>query len=38
VLAGPNANEVVGIIVVEATVPGQAATVRETGGFILYRP
>lgn len=39
VVSGPNADEVVGIIVVEAEDPRiDGVTVRETGGFILYRP
>lgn len=39
VLAGSGATEVGGIIVVESDVPGASGvTVRETGGFILYRP
>jgi hypothetical protein len=39
VLAGDNATELAGVIVVEAQ-DGRAdgITVRETGGFILYRP
>ena len=36
VISGDNADEVVGVIVVTAEVDG--VTVRETGGFILYRP
>ena len=36
VISGDNADEVVGVIVVTADVNG--VTVRETGGFILYRP
>ncbi len=39
IVSGENADEVVGVIVVEsedARVDG--VTVRETGGFILYRP
>ena len=39
IVSGPNADEVVGIIVVEAEDPRlDGVTVRETGGFILYRP
>lgn len=38
VVAGDNADEIVGVIVIEATEPGQqGATVQETGGFILAR-
>ena len=36
VISGENADEVAGVIVVTSTVDG--VTVRETGGFILYRP
>lgn len=36
VISGDDADEVVGVIVVTASVNG--VTVRETGGFILYRP
>lgn len=36
VISGDNADEVVGVIVVTSNI-GQV-TVRETGGFILYRP
>lgn len=35
VISGPNADEVGGVIVVTSTVAD--ATLRETGGFILYR-
>lgn len=35
IVAGDDAEEVVGVIVVEA--PTTSGTVRETGGFILYR-
>ncbi|MFN7222457.1 MAG: hypothetical protein ACK4MS_00390 [Paracoccaceae bacterium] len=39
VVSGSNADEVVGVIVVEAEDPRLGGvTVRETGGFILYRP
>lgn len=39
IVSGPNADELVGVIVVEAADPlNQSGTVRETGGFILYRP
>lgn len=39
VVSGPDADEVVGVIVVEAADPRvNGVTVRETGGFILYRP
>lgn len=39
VVAGENADEIVGVIVVEADDPrAEGVTVRETGGFILYRP
>ncbi|MEX5727235.1 hypothetical protein Ga0609869_000588 [Rhodovulum iodosum] len=39
VLSGDNAEEVVGIIAVTAEDPrAEGVTVRETGGFILYRP
>lgn len=39
VVSGPNADELVGIIVIEAEDPRlDGVTVRETGGFILYRP
>ncbi|NEX47768.1 hypothetical protein [Pseudotabrizicola algicola] len=39
VVSGPNADEVVGVIVIEAEDPRiDGVTVRETGGFILYRP
>jgi hypothetical protein len=39
IVSGPDADEVVGIIVVEAEDPRlDGVTVRETGGFILYRP
>ncbi|MBK8440171.1 MAG: hypothetical protein IPL38_12045 [Rhodobacter sp.] len=38
IVSGTNAEEVVGIIVVESAYPGiDNLTVRETGGFILYR-
>ncbi len=37
VLSGPNANKVVGVVVVEGADPRFDATVRETGGFILVR-
>ena len=38
IVAGPNADEVVGIIVVTSTDPRSPnVTARETGGFILYR-
>ncbi len=38
IVAGPNSEEVVGIIVVESDYPGiDNLTVRETGGFILVR-
>jgi hypothetical protein len=38
IVAGPNADEVVGIIVIESLDPAFTnVTVRETGGFILYR-
>ena len=36
VIAGPNAEEMVGVIVVTSDIDG--VTARETGGFILYRP
>ena len=36
VISGDNADEVAGVIVVTSSVNG--VTVRETGGFILYRP
>ena len=36
VISGDNADEVVGVIVVTSSVDG--VTVRDTGGFILYRP
>lgn len=36
VIAGDNADEAAGVIVVTSVVGG--VTVRETGGFILYRP
>ncbi len=36
VIAGRNADEVAGVIVVTSDLNG--VTVRETGGFILYRP
>ena len=36
VISGTNADEVAGVIVVTSEVGG--VTVRETGGFILYRP
>jgi hypothetical protein len=35
VLAGTNSSEVVGIVVLTST--SSTTTVRETGGFILYR-
>ncbi|MGQ0563758.1 MAG: hypothetical protein ACT4OK_01630 [Gemmobacter sp.] len=39
IVSGDNADEVVGIIVVEAEDPRfDGVTARETGGFILYRP
>jgi hypothetical protein len=39
IVAGDNADEVVGVIVVEAADPrSEGVTVRETGGFILSRP
>jgi hypothetical protein len=39
VVAGPNADEIVGVIVVEADDPRYTGvTVRETGGFLLSRP
>ena len=39
VVSGPSADEVVGVIVVAAEDPRiDGVTVRETGGFILYRP
>jgi hypothetical protein len=39
IVSGTNADEVVGVIVVEAEDPRlDGVTVRETGGFILYRP
>ncbi|MFN3845632.1 MAG: hypothetical protein ACK4RZ_07400 [Paracoccaceae bacterium] len=39
VVSGSNADEVVGVIVVEAEDPRLGGVkVRETGGFILYRP
>jgi hypothetical protein len=39
VVAGPNAEEIVGVIVVEADDPRHTGvTVRETGGFLLSRP
>lgn len=39
IVSGTNADEVVGIVVVEAEDPrADGVTVRETGGFILYRP
>ncbi|MFN4153653.1 MAG: hypothetical protein ACK4HF_03280 [Paracoccaceae bacterium] len=39
IVSGPNADEVVGVIVIEAEDPRiDGVTVRETGGFILYRP
>lgn len=39
VVSGENADEIVGVIVVEAEEPRiDGVTVRETGGFILYRP
>jgi hypothetical protein len=38
IVAGPNAEELVGIIVVESSLPGAGnITARETGGFIAYR-
>lgn len=38
IVSGDDADEVVGVIVVEAPDPSnQSGTVRETGGFILYR-
>ena len=38
-LSGDNADEIVGVLVVEADDPRfDSVTVRETGGFILYRP
>lgn len=38
IVSGANAEEVVGIIVVESPYPGiDGITVRETGGFVLYR-
>lgn len=38
IVAGANAEEVVGIIVVESAFPGiDGLTQRETGGFVLYR-
>lgn len=38
IVAGPNSSEVVGIVVTEAEDPrSEGVTVRETGGFILYR-
>ncbi len=38
IIAGDNANEIVGIIVVESDTPGvDGITTRETGGFIVYR-
>ncbi|WP_212524041.1 hypothetical protein [Actibacterium sp. MT2.3-13A] len=38
-LSGANADEIVGVLVVEADDPRyNGVTVRETGGFILYRP
>ncbi|NDR56526.1 hypothetical protein [Aliiruegeria sabulilitoris] len=37
VLSGSNAEEVVGVIVVDSNDPRFGVDVRETGGFILYR-
>lgn len=38
-LSGQNADEIAGVLVVEADDPRyDGVTVRETGGFILYRP
>ncbi|SDK14868.1 hypothetical protein [Aliiruegeria lutimaris] len=37
VLSGANAEEVVGVIVVDSNDPRYGVDVRETGGFILYR-
>lgn len=38
-VSGDSADEIVGVIVVEATDPrADSVTVRETGGFVLYRP
>ena len=39
VVSGADADEIVGVIVIEAEDPRvDGVTVRETGGFILYRP
>lgn len=39
IVSGEKADEVVGVIVVESPDPvNETGTVRETGGFILYRP
>lgn len=39
IVAGDDAGEVVGVLVVESPDPrSDGVTVRETGGFILYRP
>ncbi|KGB83516.1 hypothetical protein JT55_01755 [Rhodovulum sp. NI22] len=39
VIAGDNADEIVGVLTTEADDPRyDSVTVRETGGFILYRP
>ncbi len=38
IVAGPNSEEIVGVIVVESADPrSTTGNVRETGGFILYR-
>ncbi|QBF32804.1 hypothetical protein [Thalassococcus sp. S3] len=37
IVAGDNAEEIVGVVVLETTLDPVANSVRETGGFIVYR-
>jgi len=36
IVSGDNAEEIVGVVVLENTIDPVASTVRETGGFIVY--
>ncbi|MFC3615680.1 hypothetical protein ACFORG_18145 [Lutimaribacter marinistellae] len=36
ILSGDNADEIVGVVVMESTIDPTADSVRETGGFIVY--
>ena len=38
IVSGDDAEEIVGVVVLETTLDPAATSVRETGGFIVYRP